>query len=97
MPEPVMQGMFSVYETAGGGYRITYREDGSAEQTHVDIPGMLVRMARALGAGRISISQEADGHPVGRTMSRPASRPPRTAIRREDSHAPPTSRERRTA
>lgn len=59
-----MRGMFSVYETAGGGYHIAYRQDGSAEETHVDIPGMVVKMARAVGAGRISISREAVDHPL---------------------------------
>lgn len=63
--EPVMRGMFSVYETAGGGYHIAYRQHGSAEETHIDIPGMVVRMARVVGAGKISISTEAmDGRPI---------------------------------
>ena len=58
MAEPVMQGVFSIYETDGGGYHIAYRQDGSADDTHVEIPGMVVRMARAVGASKISIAQE---------------------------------------
>lgn len=61
-----MRGMFSVYETAGGGYHIAYRQHGSAEETHIDIPGMVVRMARVVGASKISISREAmDGRLPG--------------------------------
>lgn len=51
-----MRGVFSLYETPGGGYHITYRQDGSGEETQVEIPGVVVRMARAVGGNRISIS-----------------------------------------
>lgn len=44
----------------------------SAEETHGGIPGMLVRLDWALGFGRISISQEAVGHPAGPAATPPA-------------------------
>ena len=89
MPEPLMQGVFSIYETAGGGYHIAYRQDGSPEETHIDIPALVTRMARAVGAGKISVSREAAGHlPAGMSGEPVRTRRPSTATRgrgREDS------------
>lgn len=43
--EPMFRGVFSVYETPDEGYHVSFRLDGSDEDTHVPIPGMLVKLA----------------------------------------------------
>lgn len=53
-PEPAMKGRFTLYDTPEGGYHIAYQADGDAETRHLEIPGMVIRMARASAEGKLN-------------------------------------------
>lgn len=53
-PEPLIKGRFSLFETPEGGYHIAYIPDGMPETMHLEIPGMIVRMAKAGAEGKLS-------------------------------------------
>ena len=42
-----------MYETPTGGYHIAYREEGTDEVKHIEIPGHIVKMASAIGNGKM--------------------------------------------
>lgn len=44
-PEPIIKGRFALYETADGGYHLSYTPDGVEAAEHVNIPGMYVKLA----------------------------------------------------
>lgn len=53
-PEPVMKGVFSLYETPDGGYHIAYtneRGENPEETHHHQIPGMVVKLAKQASEG----------------------------------------------
>ena len=45
-PEPILMGRFNLFNTPDGGYHIAYIPDGSDETQHLEIPAMVVKMAR---------------------------------------------------
>lgn len=45
-PVPSMRGVFSLYDTPGGGYHIAFRAQGADEDGHFEVPAMLVVLAR---------------------------------------------------
>lgn len=51
-PEPILQGKFAIFETADGGYHLTYRPDTEDEDKHVNIPGFYVKMAMKQAGGK---------------------------------------------
>jgi hypothetical protein len=55
MAKHLMNGKFSLYETDEGGFHIAYNpEGGEGETQHLEIPAMVVRMARASAEGKLS-------------------------------------------
>lgn len=55
MPDPLMKGRFTLYETPNGGYHIAYLPDGEGEETrHLEIPGTIVHLARLGAEGKLS-------------------------------------------
>lgn len=55
MPEPLMKGRFTLYETPDGGYHIAYIVDDEDQAArHIEIPAMVVKMARATAAGKMN-------------------------------------------
>lgn len=54
MPNPVMNGRFALYETPDGGYHIAYQPDGDTEARHLEIPAIVIKMAKASAAGKLN-------------------------------------------
>lgn len=54
MPEPILKGRFNLYETPDGGFHIAYMADGETETRHLEIPAMVVRMARLSAEGKLN-------------------------------------------
>jgi len=54
MPEPILKGRFNLYETPDGGFHIAYVADDETETRHLEIPAMVVRMARLSAEGRLN-------------------------------------------
>lgn len=54
MPEPVMKGRFTLYETPAGGFHIAYLPDGADDTRHLEIPGAIVGLAKASAEGKLS-------------------------------------------
>jgi hypothetical protein len=52
--DALMHGRFSLYETPEGGYHIAYALDNTADTRHLEIPAMVVRMAKAGAEGKLS-------------------------------------------
>lgn len=50
-PDPVMKGVFAVYELPDGGRVIAYRPDNEVESTQIPIPAMLMRLWERQAAG----------------------------------------------
>lgn len=53
-PEPILKGRFNLYETADGAFVIVYIADGETETRRLDIPAMVVRMARLSAEGKLN-------------------------------------------
>jgi len=53
-PEPLLKGRFTMYETPDGGYHIAYLADGHADTKHLEVPGMVVRMAKMSAEGKLN-------------------------------------------
>lgn len=52
-PTPMMKGIFSLYETPQGGFKLVYRVEGEdADRPHIDIPPAMVKVAKTMGDGR---------------------------------------------
>ena len=55
MAEPLMKGRYTMYDLPDGGVHIAYDIDGvEGEPRHLEVPGMVVRMARAAAEGRLN-------------------------------------------
>lgn len=54
VPEPALMGRFNLWETPEGGFHIAYIADGTKETRHLEIPGMVVRMARMSAEGKLN-------------------------------------------
>lgn len=54
MAKLLMNGKFSLYETPEGGLHIAYSPDGEEETKHLEIPAMVVRMARMSAEGKLN-------------------------------------------
>ena len=54
--EPTMRGRYTMYDLPDGGLHIAYtvEEEPGSEPRHLEIPGMVVRMARAAAEGRLN-------------------------------------------
>lgn len=53
-PEPILKGRFNLYETPDGGFHIAYIADGETDTRHLEIPAMVIRMARASAEGKLN-------------------------------------------
>jgi hypothetical protein len=56
-PEPILKGRFNLYETPSGGFHIAYVADDETETRHLEIPAMVVRMAKASAEGKLNPMQ----------------------------------------
>jgi hypothetical protein len=56
-PEPILKGRFNLYETPDGGWHIAYIPDDTDETKHLEIPAMVIRMARASAEGKLNPMQ----------------------------------------
>jgi len=54
MPDALMNGRFSLYETPEGGFHVAYIADGTEETRHLEIPAMVVKMARLGAEGKLT-------------------------------------------
>jgi hypothetical protein len=54
VPEPTIKGRFNLWDTPEGGFHIAYIADGTDETRHLEIPGMVVRVARMAAEGKLS-------------------------------------------
>lgn len=54
MPEKLVHGIFSVYETPDHGFKIVYRRDGSEEDETMDIPGHIVKLGKMMAEGKLN-------------------------------------------
>jgi hypothetical protein len=56
MAKLLMNGKFSLYETPEGGLHVAYVPDGDQddEPKHLEIPAMVVKMAKASAEGKLS-------------------------------------------
>lgn len=52
--EPILKGRFNLYETPDGGFHIAYLPDEDTEIRHLEIPAMVIRMARASAEGKLN-------------------------------------------
>lgn len=53
-PEPILKGRFNLWEMDSGGYVIGYVPDGDTETRILEIPGMVVRMAKMSAEGKLN-------------------------------------------
>lgn len=53
-PEPALKGRFNLWEMQDGGFHIAYIPDGTDETRHLEIPGMVIRMARMSAEGKLN-------------------------------------------
>lgn len=53
-PDPLLKGRFTLYETSDGGFHIAYLVDGKPEPCHVEIPAMVVRVAKMSAEGKLN-------------------------------------------
>lgn len=53
-PEPILKGRFNLFETPDGGFHIAYVADDETETRHLEIPAMIVRMARLSAEGKLN-------------------------------------------
>lgn len=60
-PEPILRGVFSLYETEKGDFHLSYRADGEQEDRHVNFPGIAVRMMMRKIGGRTALMQMLTG------------------------------------
>ena len=62
MPEPILKGRFNLYETPDGGFHIAYIADDDTDNTrHLEIPAMVIRMARMSAEGKLNPLQALKG------------------------------------
>lgn len=54
MAKLLMNGKFSLYETPEGGFHIAYNPEGESETKHLEIPAMVVRMAKMSAEGKLN-------------------------------------------
>jgi hypothetical protein len=54
MPEPILKGRFNLYETPDGGFHIAYIADDTTDTRHLEIPAMVIRMARMSAEGKLN-------------------------------------------
>lgn len=54
IPLVLHQGRYRLYEKPDGSLRIQYRRDGSDHDDHVELPGVMVRMAKAAAEGKMN-------------------------------------------
>jgi hypothetical protein len=55
MPNAIMKGRFTLYETPDGGYHIAYKPDGDdRDAQHLEIPAAIVRLAKMGAEGKLS-------------------------------------------
>jgi hypothetical protein len=65
-PEAMMRGIFSLYETPEGGYKLVYRVNGEdQDRPHIDLPPGMVRMAKMMGEGNGKIRSIVGGMSKG--------------------------------
>jgi hypothetical protein len=50
-PTPFSVGSYALYRTPKGGIHLVYRPKGAEEDTHIDIPPMIVKMAEKAATG----------------------------------------------
>lgn len=53
-PDPILKGRFNLYETPDGAFVIVYIADGETDTRRLDIPAMVVRMARLSAEGKLN-------------------------------------------
>jgi hypothetical protein len=53
-PEPILKGRFNLYEAPDGSFVIVYIADGETETRRLDIPAMVIRMARMSAEGKLN-------------------------------------------
>lgn len=53
-PRIVHEGRYRLYELPDGTLRVQYRRDGAETDDHVELPGAMVRLAKAASEGNMS-------------------------------------------
>jgi hypothetical protein len=53
-PTPRQMGRYNLFDTPDGGIHISYTIDGTDKTEHIDVPGRFLKMAEALGNGKMS-------------------------------------------
>ena len=53
-PRIVHQGRYRLYEKPDGGFHIVYQRDDTEEPDHFELPGPMVRLAKAAGEGNMN-------------------------------------------
>jgi hypothetical protein len=51
-PSPFSQGTYALFNTKKGGIHLVYRASGTEDDTHLDIPPMVVKMAQKAADGK---------------------------------------------
>lgn len=54
LPVIVHEGRYRLYELPDGTLRIQYRREGAEADDHIELPGAMVRLAKAASEGNIS-------------------------------------------
>jgi hypothetical protein len=54
LPEPLMNGRFTLYATPNGGYHIAWRPDGTDETQHIEVPQFIANMAKNAAEGKLN-------------------------------------------
>ena len=54
VPEPAIKGRFNLWEMPDGGFHIAYIPDGDTDAKHLEIPGIVIRMARMSAEGKLN-------------------------------------------
>jgi hypothetical protein len=53
-PVIVHQGRYRLYELPDGTLRVQYRRDGAEADDHIELPGAMVRLAKAASEGNMN-------------------------------------------
>lgn len=57
--EPRIRGRFALYDIPDGGIHISWQPDGSDETQHAEIPGKVLKLAKAASEGNLNPMQMA--------------------------------------
>ena len=54
VPVVIHKGVYTLWGLPDGGIRVQYKREDKTGEDHMELPGMVVRMAKAMSEGKLS-------------------------------------------